>query len=181
MGFLSLISLTPRFPFSHSSGHAEAVFVAQTLCAPCRSLPSQCSQFGCVPWVVCAGGAQAELSRCRKEGMSIPEEFGMREAPSPCRAALVLLSPRVGALLRPVRFSFCRFSSLQLYSPEVSPSWDVSGEGTKHLLGSCFAFFREKKGFEEPRAPHVGTQLCHIGCQACASPAPTARGESQDG
>lgn len=75
--------------------------------------------------------------------MSIPEEFGMREAPSPSSAALVLVSPRVGA--PPVRFSFCRFSSLQLYSPEVSPSWDVSGGGTKHLLGSCFGFFQEKK------------------------------------
>lgn len=74
----------------------------------------------------------------------------MREAPSPCSAALVLVSPRVGALLRPVRFSFCRFSSLQLYSPEVSPSWGVFGEGTKHLLGSCFGFFQGKKDLRSP-------------------------------
>lgn len=108
--------------------------------------------------------------------MSVPEEFGMREPPSPSSAGLVLVSPRAGASLTPVRFSL-----LQLYSPEVSSTWDVSGEGTKYLLGSCFGFFQKKKGFEEPRAPHVGTQLCHIRCQACASPALAAREESQDG
>lgn len=71
--------------------------------------------------------------------------------------------------------------------PRVCSSWDVSGEGTKYLLDSCFGFFlytAEKKGFGEPRAPHMGTQLHHIRCQACANPtlaADLAQEESQDG
>lgn len=85
------------------------------------------------------------LVRCRKEGMSVPEEFGMREPPSPSSAGLVLVSPRAGASLTPVRFSL-----LQLYSPEVSSTWDVSGEGTKYLLGSCFGFFQKTKDLRSP-------------------------------
>lgn len=64
----------------------------------------------------------------------------MGEAPSPSSAGLVLASPRAGAPLTPVRW----FSFLQLLSPQVSSSWDVSGEGTKYLLGSCFGFFQKK-------------------------------------
>lgn len=63
----------------------------------------------------------------------------MREAPSPSSCVgLVLVRPRVGAPVTPVRW----FSFLQFYSPEVSSSWDVSGESTKYLLGSCFGFFQ---------------------------------------
>lgn len=70
----------------------------------------------------------------------------MREALSPSSAGLVLVSPRVGAPLTPVSW----FSFLQLHSPEVSSSWDVSGEGTKYLLGSCFGFFQKKKDLRRP-------------------------------
>lgn len=91
------------------------------------------------------GALLPALVGCRKEGMSVPEGFGMREAPSPSSSGLVLVSPRVGAPLTPVRFSF-----LQLCSPQVSPSWHVSGEGTKHLLSSWFRFFQKKKDLRSP-------------------------------
>lgn len=40
----------------------------------------------------------------------------------------------------------------------LAPALDFSGIGRKN-------------GFEEPRATHAGTQLCHSRCQLCAGPA----------
>lgn len=49
--------------FTRTSGHAEAVFVAQTLCAACRSLPpSAPSSAVCTGGAGCGGGGQAGLS-----------------------------------------------------------------------------------------------------------------------
>lgn len=64
----------------------------------------------------------------------------MSEAPSPSSCVgLALVGPRAAkgeVVFIPV-----------VLLPRVCSSWDVSGEDTKYLLGSCFGFFqyRQKK------------------------------------